>query len=358
MTMQLRMTFSNHSYELLFGQQLLPEIGKKVSKLWQPQRVLLVSDTHVGPLYKQQVTDSLTTAGFQVYYYEIPAGEGSKNFQQFEQLQEYLGALGFTRKDGLIALGGGVVGDLVGFVASTYMRGIHFIQVPTSLLAQVDSSIGGKTGINSQAGKNLVGSFWQPDLVVIDVDVLDTLPERRFLEGFGEIIKIAIIRDTGLWELLQAYPVKGSQKQKKQELMQLIYQSCVNKKEVVEADEREQGQRKFLNFGHTIGHGLEKILGYGTLYHGEAVAIGMHMMTKISVKQGITQPGVLEELERLLNKYQLPTWVTDNYETKELLAAIRHDKKAEKDQVTCVMVTQIGESQLENLSFELLESYL
>ena len=140
--------------------------------------------------------------------------------------------------------------------------------------------------------------------------------------------------------------------------MQLIYQSCLNKKEVVEADEREQGQRKFLNFGHTIGHGLEKILGYGTLYHGEAVAIGMHMMTKISVKQGITQPEVLEELERLLNKFQLPTCVTDKYETKELLAAIRHDKKAEKDQVTCVIVTQIGESQLENLSFELLESYL
>ena len=266
---------TGRKYEIIIDRGIINHCGEYIKKVSSPTRIAVVTDSNVHALYSQSVITSLKQSGFIVSEFVFKAGETSKNFRTIEAIYSHLADNNITRKDMILALGGGVTGDMAGFAAATYLRGIEFVQVPTSLLAQVDSSVGGKTGYDIPQGKNLVGAFWQPSVVLIDPDTLSTLPERYLNDGMAEVIKYGCIKSAGLFRLLK----KG-----RDELdIENIIHRCVSiKRDVVQKDEKESGERKLLNFGHTIGHALEKIYEYKKLSHGEAVAIGMVMMTKAS----------------------------------------------------------------------------
>ncbi|MFR6222793.1 MAG: 3-dehydroquinate synthase, partial [Lactococcus lactis] len=283
--MKLNVNLPEHPYDVIIENGALANIGTWVSSLWKKQKIVLISDNHVNGLYGQKVVDQLEKVGFEVATFEFPEGEASKNLLTAENAWNFCAEFGLTRSDGIIALGGGVTGDLAGFVASTYMRGIHFLQIPTSLTAQVDSSIGGKTGINSKMAKNMIGTFTQPDGVLIDPEVLQTLGQREFREGLGEVIKCALIADKDLWNLLTDLSADDLVK-KLDKIEEIIYRSCEVKRKVVVDDELDNGVRLYLNFGHTIGHAVENTAGYGKVMHGEAVAIGMVQISKIAELKG------------------------------------------------------------------------
>ncbi|HLQ40254.1 MAG TPA: 3-dehydroquinate synthase, partial [Tetragenococcus sp.] len=298
--MKLTINLKDHAYDILIRQNSLAQCGQWVRELWQPKKIAIITDSNVRPLYARIVASSLEKAGFTCLVLEIAAGEASKSLEKANILYQKLAAENFSRSDGIIALGGGVIGDLAGFVASTYMRGIPFLQIPTSLLAQVDSSIGGKTAVNTPWAKNLIGSFYQPEGVLIDTTVLSTLSPRRLREGTAEIIKSAAIGDRKLWELLDTLPDETALLQRAEEV---IIPTLKVKRKVVEEDEFDQGNRLILNFGHTIGHAIEKTAGYGVVSHGEGVAIGMIQITKAAEKMQETPAGIMTVLQRMLEKF-------------------------------------------------------
>ena len=266
----LHINLEDQSYDIMIARGAFKKVGNWVSHLWQPQKVAVISDSHVAPLYGEALITSLETNGYDATLLVVPAGESSKSLQQATALYDQLATFGLTRSDGIIALGGGVIGDLAGFVASTYMRGIHFLQIPTSLLAQVDSSIGGKTAVNTASAKNLVGTFSQPEGVLIDPELLATLPIQRVREGIAEIIKSAAIADPALWQMLVDLTDETDLLAHAE---QVITATLKVKQRVVEEDPFDHGSRLTLNFGHTIGHGLEKIAGFGELSHGKQIKI-------------------------------------------------------------------------------------
>lgn len=279
----LKVELPSKTYEILVEKDALKRIGSWTADIWSSRKIALISDTNVFPHYGQTVVQYLEIQGFDVYPYVVDAGEKTKSLVTANELYDFLTDNDFSRSDSLIGLGGGVIGDLTGFVASTYMRGLSFIQVPTSLLAQVDSSIGGKTGVNCEKAKNLIGTFAQPDGVLIDPNTLQTLPQRRLSEGMAEVIKCALIQDINLWRQLRKMT-------KMEDILtnsESIIKKALNvKKNLVERDEFDQGDRLLLNFGHTIGHGLEASENYEMISHGEAVALGMVQMTRGAVKKG------------------------------------------------------------------------
>lgn len=278
----LKVELPSKTYEILVEKDALKRIGSWTADIWTSRKIALISDTNVFPHYGQTVVQYLEIQGFDVYPYVVNAGEKTKSLVTANELYDFLTENDFSRSDSLIGLGGGVIGDLTGFVASTYMRGLSFIQVPTSLLAQVDSSIGGKTGVNCEKAKNLIGTFAQPDGVLIDPNTLETLPQRRLSEGMAEVIKCALIQDINLWRQLRKMT-------KMEDILtnsESIIKKALNvKKNLVERDEFDQGDRLLLNFGHTIGHGLEASENYEMISHGEAVALGMVQMTRGAVKK-------------------------------------------------------------------------
>lgn len=278
----LKVELPSKTYEILVEKDALKRIGSWTADIWSSRKIALISDTNVFPHYGQTVVQYLEIQGFDVYPYVVDAGEKTKSLVTANELYDFLTENDFSRSDSLIGLGGGVIGDLTGFVASTYMRGLSFIQVPTSLLAQVDSSIGGKTGVNCEKAKNLIGTFAQPDGVLIDPNTLQTLPQRRLSEGMAEVIKCALIQDINLWRQLRKMT-------KMEDILtnsESIIKKALNvKKNLVERDEFDQGERLLLNFGHTIGHGLEASENYEMISHGEAVALGMVQMTRGAVKK-------------------------------------------------------------------------
>lgn len=278
----LKVELPSKTYEILVEKGALKRIGSWTADIWSSRKIALISDTNVFPHYGQTVVQYLEIQGFDVYPYVVDAGEKTKSLVTANELYDFLTENDFSRSDSLIGLGGGVIGDLTGFVASTYMRGLSFIQVPTSLLAQVDSSIGGKTGVNCEKAKNLIGTFAQPDGVLIDPNTLQTLPQRRLSEGMAEVIKCALIQDINLWRQLRKMT-------KMEDILtnsESIIKKALNvKKNLVERDEFDQGERLLLNFGHTIGHGLEASENYEMISHGEAVALGMVQMTRGAVKK-------------------------------------------------------------------------
>jgi len=314
------------------------QFGTEVAAVWQPCRIALVTDTTVGPLYLAQVQTQLTAFGFQVLPITVPAGEKSKSLAQTALLYEQLLTAGFNRGDGVIALGGGVVGDLAGFVASTYMRGIRFIQIPTSLLAQVDSSVGGKTAIDLPAGKNLVGTFYQPDLVLIDPEMLATLAPRHLVEGYAEIVKMAALTGGDFWQLVnQIQDATGILVNAEA----LITKSIAFKAQIVMADEHEGGQRRILNLGHTIGHAVEA-LANGQLMHGEAVSIGLVAIARIFEQKGLSPQGLTDQLTDLLQSVGLP--VTSSFlNAPALLERISHDKKNQGQGLHLIYLAQVGQ---------------
>jgi len=326
-------------YEICLGRGLLPQTGQLIREVHKKgNRALIVSDSNVTPLYAKTVTDSLVKAGYRtVSVITFPAGEKSKRMETVMHIYKALATGQFDRSDVIVALGGGVTGDMAGYAAATWMRGIDFVQIPTSLLAQVDSSIGGKTGVDIPEGKNLVGAFWQPIRVIADIDTLSTLPEEYVTDGMGEVVKSACIRDKALFELLEK-----DQAFSPDLLMEIVRRCMMVKCRVVENDEKESGERKLLNFGHTLGHALEKHLEYTGISHGCAVAVGMAALTAVSERRGLTKEGTAARLCAVLAKFGLPT--VGPVPVTAYLDAVKLDKKCVGGEVDLVLLSELGDA--------------
>ena len=323
-------------YEIVVERGCLGRAGELASTVFPAgARAVVVSDSNVLPLYGKAAVQSLTAAGFTASAFEFPAGEASKRLPAVEEMYRAFADARLTRSDFVVALGGGVTGDMAGFAAATWLRGIRFLQIPTSLLAQIDSSIGGKTGVDTARGKNLVGAFHQPSLVLIDPDTLATLPAAFFADGMGEAIKHGCIKSRALFHLIRDTDVKNN-------MEHMIAENLKIKRAAVEKDEFDNGERMLLNFGHTFGHALEKLHGYRGLSHGQAVGIGMVMMAKCGEKAGLTQPGTANEIASVLVKYGLPAW--DTADIGDMVETAMLDKKSRGGIVNLVMLKKIGES--------------
>lgn len=338
---------TGRSYDIVVGRGLLDQAGALINPLAKTKRAAVVTDSTVAPLYGDRLLKSLAVAGFDALMFIFPAGEKSKNHKTLLDIYSFLAKNNFTRGDLVVALGGGVVGDVAGYAAATYMRGMDFVQVPTTLLAQVDSSIGGKTAVDLPEGKNLVGAFWQPRLVVCDPDVLKTLDARIFSDGMAEAIKHTLIRDRALFDsLLDGAPVDE----------EFICRNIDIKRCVVERDECEHGERMLLNFGHTLGHAIEKLFNFETYTHGEAVAMGMVLITRIAEKRGLTQKGTTAQIESILSKFGLPT--TCPASISDIAGAAVNDKKHEGGGITIVLLHAVGDAYLHRLTDTEFESFL
>ncbi len=333
---------ADRSYEIVIGTAALRQIGERCRALKLGTRCAIISDTNVARRYGKPLESNLRASGFQPVTITVPAGETAKSLKNVQRCYDQLAANRLERKSFIVALGGGVVGDLAGFVAATYLRGIPFVQVPTTLLAQVDSSVGGKVGVNLSAGKNLVGAFYQPRLVVCDLNTLRTLPEREFRAGLAEVIKYGIIYDARLFSRLER-ELPGLLKLEAKTLGEVIARCCEIKAEVVSQDETESGLRAILNFGHTIGHALEAISRYGKYLHGEAISIGQVAAAELSAQIGFA-PGDIERIADLFRRAGLPTSVQlSRREMKQLFGAMRLDKKVSGGEIKFVLAKQIGE---------------
>lgn len=340
-TVEVTLPAEERGYPVYIGRGSLAELGRIAVEHGFPRRVAVITDEAVAGLYGRVALESLRREGFAPELLVIPAGEGSKNLDTVRNLYDELIRREFDRGCGICALGGGVVGDVAGFVAATYLRGLPWIQVPTTLLAQVDSSVGGKTGVNHPAGKNLIGAFWQPEFVLADPEVLATLPPRELHAGLAEVVKAALIADPALFSLLEARweellrgdldPLEGA-----------IEAACRVKAAVVSRDERERGHRRILNFGHTIAHALEAATGYGHFLHGEAVAWGMVGAAWLSWRRGLLDGGDLTRIEMLL--VRLPKPPIPDIPAERFLEHLRHDKKIVAGTLHYVLLRGIGEA--------------
>jgi len=328
------------SYEICIGHNISDRIQMIIAKNNCASRYVVVTDSNVSPLHGERFLTTLKSMGLTVDMIEIPEGEASKNINTVLDIAKKLIKMGIDRKSALIALGGGVVGDIVGFVASTYMRGIPYYQIPTTLLAQVDSSIGGKTAIDLPEGKNLLGTFYQPKEVFIDLSFLDTLPSSEFKNGMAEIIKYGIIDDTELFSLLES-EAKAIMDRDMSILSLIIGKSCKIKKNIIEIDEKETGLRRILNFGHTIGHAIEAQSDY-SISHGDGVSIGMIAAARISEKLKHLSGQDREKIENLITTYDLPCRIPRSIETGEIVSRLRVDKKKEGDTVKFVLLKKLG----------------
>lgn len=339
---------ASKDYDILIGSGLLPQLGSTVAALGKIQTVALVSETTVYPLYGRQAEESLQKAGLKVVSFVFPSGEASKNATVYLDLLNFLAQNRLTRTDALVALGGGVVGDLTGFAAATYLRGVRFIQVPTTLLAAVDSSVGGKTAIDLEVGKNLVGAFWQPSLVLCDTDTLNTLPRDIYLDGCAEVIKYAILFDPDFFDYLASTGPDFDRA--------YVIERCVTmKRDVVARDEFDVGDRRLLNLGHTVGHGVEAKSGF-TLSHGKSVAIGMAIIARSAVNHRLLSVEDARKIDNILRTYQLPTKASDS--AAELAGFALSDKKRTGGTVSLIVPRTIGRCEIIRIPVEALESFI
>jgi 3-dehydroquinate synthase len=328
------------SYPIRIGSGLTAAVGEDLRQRKIAARYAVISDAHVAQLYGDALLHSLANAGLQAELITFPRGEASKNLQTMADLASRLAQKGYDRADGLLALGGGVTGDITGFLASIYMRGIPFVQVPTSLLAQVDSSVGGKTGVDIPEGKNLVGTFYQPRAVYIDTDVLRTLPEEELRGGLAEVIKYGVIHDADFFDFLQQNRESVFALDQKT-ITSLIARCCEIKAWVVERDEREGGLRRILNFGHTIGHAVEAASDF-TIIHGLAVGIGMRAAADLAVKTGCLQPDDADRIRNLIESYGLPVTIPPQLDRAAIRRYLLSDKKTVGGRVFYVLPEAVG----------------
>jgi 3-dehydroquinate synthase len=339
---KVHVALGERSYDILIGQGLLGGLGRACRRVGLRGRCVVVTDRRVGPLYANPARTSLREAGFELTVITVPSGERAKSLAHAARCYDRLAAHRLERGSFVVALGGGVVGDLAGFIAATYLRGIALVQVPTTLLAQVDSSVGGKTGVNLGAGKNLVGSFWQPRLVLCDLDTLKTLPSREYQAGLGEVIKYGIIWDATLFRRLEKN-IRRLLKLEPRELEQVVARCCAVKAEVVSQDETESGLRAILNFGHTFGHGLEASTGYGQYLHGEAIAVGQVLAARLSRDQLGLPARDVERIIRLFTRAGLPVQARlTRMQRTRLVEAMLRDKKVAQGQMRFVLAEQLG----------------
>jgi 3-dehydroquinate synthase len=338
---KIRVELGERSYNITIGNGILKDIGRTIEKFEFSNKAALISNPTVYDLYGKTVSESLKASGYDLTEVILPDGEEYKSLASTEKIYEALLKAKLDRKSALFALGGGVIGDITGFAASTYMRGIDFIQIPTTLLAQVDSSVGGKTGVNHPLGKNMIGAFWQPRLVWIDTATLKTLPRREFLSGFGEVIKYGVIWDEDFFAYLESNRDKILSLDN-EALIHIIRRSCEIKSEVVSKDERESGLRAILNYGHTIGHAIETITGYKEYLHGEAVAMGMHLEAKLSNHFGLIKKKAVARIKALIDSYGLPSEMPDEILINDLMEKMQIDKKTVGGKMHFVLPEKVG----------------
>lgn len=322
-------------YDILIEKGLLKDCGRYIRTITGAKKAAVITDTNVAPLYLEAVKKSIEKEGFEVIEYIYEAGEESKTTKTVVDIVEFLAENRLTRKDIAVALGGGVCGDMTGFASAIYLRGIDFVQLPTTLLSQVDSSVGGKTGVDLPQGKNLCGAFHQPSLVLIDPETLETLSSHFFNDGMGEVIKTGCIKSAELFEKIENVDVREN-------IEDIIY-ACVDiKRGVVERDEKEQGERALLNFGHTAGHSIEKLHNFTGISHGEAVGIGMLIISEAGEKAGLTEKGTAERIEKVLEKYNMKT--ADVHALSDIVASMQSDKKRTGSGINFVFLSSIGNS--------------
>lgn len=335
---------ASKKYNVLIENNLLDKAGEIAIECGLRGKACVISDTNVAPLYIERVRKALENAGLEIFEYVFESGEKSKNAGHFIEILNFLAKNHFTRTDSVFALGGGVTGDLAGFSAASYMRGINFVQIPTSLLAMVDSSVGGKTAIDLEAGKNLAGAFYQPRFVLIDPMVLSTLPEKFLNDAMAEIIKYAMITKNNLPKLLEENDIEE------------IIAECIRiKSDIVHKDEFEGGIRRLLNFGHTVGHAVEALSNFN-ITHGNAVAIGMYVITKAWERRGLCKKGTVNYLEEVLEKYSLPQ--TCDYSSENLRDVCSSDKKMEGSTLNLVVPIEIGRCEVLKVDMDELENIL
>ena len=333
------------TYEVLIGSGLLQKAGEAVKKVISPCKAAIVTDSTVVHLYEETVRKSLTEAGFSVCTFVFPAGEASKNMHTLSHLLEFLAKEEMTRTDMIVALGGGVTGDLAGFGAAVYLRGISFVQIPTTFLAAIDSSVGGKTAVDLEAGKNLAGAFYQPKLVLCDTDVLQTLPEVVFADGIAEALKYGVLGDAALFEKIAGGDFR-------QDLEEII-ETCVSmKRDVVEEDEFDTGKRQLLNLGHTFGHAIEQ-KSHFQMTHGHAVAIGMHLIAKAAEAKGIAEKGTAAAIAKALEQNQLPK--ETEFSPAEVAEGTLRDKKRRGGTISFVFPKKIGDCEIVKIPVEEVE---
>ncbi|WP_455958621.1 3-dehydroquinate synthase [Anaerotignum lactatifermentans] len=334
------------TYEVLIGSGLLQKAGEAVKKVISPCKAAIVTDSTVVHLYEETVRQSLTEAGFSVCTFVFPAGEASKNIHTLSHLLEFLAKEEMTRTDLIVALGGGLTGDLAGFGAAVYLRGISFVQIPTTFLAAIDSSVGGKTAVDLEAGKNLAGAFYQPKLVLCDTDVLQTLPEVIFADGIAEALKYGVLGDAALFEKIAGGDFR-------QDLEEII-ETCVSmKRDVVEEDEFDTGKRQLLNLGHTFGHAIEQ-KSHFQMTHGHAVAIGMHLIAKAAEAKGIAEKGTAAAIAKALEQNQLPK--ETEFSPAEVAEGTLRDKKRRGGTISFVFPKKIGACEIVKIPVEEVEA--
>lgn len=333
---------SGEAYQALVGFNLLDQVGSTIAKEVSRTRCAIISDTNIAAIFGERVTNSLTNAGFHPVLITIPAGEQFKTLEQAGKICDEMIAAGLDRHSFVVGLGGGVIGDLSGFVAAIFHRGIPHVQIPTTLLAMVDSSIGGKTGVSTRAGKNLLGTVHPPLLVIDDLDVLKTLPPREFKQGFAEIIKQAIVADAKMFADLKNFAAGDALA-----LQGLIQRNVEIKSRIVAKDELDRtGERAILNFGHTIGHGIERAGNYQIFLHGEAISLGMVAASAIAIKRSGLTRTERDEIVELLRKFDLPTCLPKDFPRQDVFKALMFDKKFERGEIRFVVTSKIGSAHL------------
>lgn len=340
---------ASRKYEVLIDKGLLDKAGELIAPLTGSKRACIITDDNVDRLYGERTVASLNSSGISAEKFVFPHGEPSKNHTTLLKIYDFLAEKGFTRSDFIIALGGGVVGDTAGFAAATYMRGIDFVQIPTTVVAQSDSSVGGKTAVDITAGKNLVGAFHQPRLVICDTDTLNTLTPEFFSDGMAEVIKHGMIKSSELFDILSSKDIKEN-------IVDIMKRNVSIKGQVVENDEREKGERMLLNFGHTLAHALEKYYDFSGLTHGCAVSIGMSVFTHIAERRGMCASGVADKLDALLTKCGLP--LTDPAPIDELFRLSLGDKKHLSSGMNIVICSDVGKSEVVKMSVGEYENFL
>ena len=341
---KLKVNIPGREYEIYIDNGILNNTADYIRKIYSGEKIAVVTDSNVAPLYSEIVVSSLAQSGFETKLITVPAGEKSKSADCLMNLYNEMLDFKLTRTDLIIALGGGVIGDLTGYAAATLLRGIPYVQFPTTLLAQVDSSVGGKVAIDLPRGKNLVGAFKQPEMVIIDTDCLKTLTSRVLADGMAEVIKYGAIKDKKLFEMLESIK---STKELFANIDKIIYNCCDIKRQVVESDEFDTGGRMILNFGHTFGHAIEKKYNYETYTHGEGVAVGMVMSCEYGEKLGITHNGVTDRMISILKNYNLPVDVQISKD--ELAEAVAVDKKGEGSKINLILIEDIGKVMIKKL---------
>ena len=345
---------SNVSYDIYVQKGMLDKLGSQIASLYKGDRIVIVTDSNVEQLYGSTMDAALINAGYKIHKIIIPPGEQSKSMINLNYVYNGLAEAEINRGNLIIAIGGGVVGDLTGFAAATYMRGIPFVNVPTTLMSQLDSSLGGKTAINLKVGKNLAGCFYHPKAVYIDPGLLETLPERVYADGLAEAVKYGAINDAVLFnEMVNA----GSLEAIKNNIEDIIYRCCSIKNMFVQKDERDLGERHMLNFGHTIGHAIEKYFDYQKYTHGEAVSLGMLQITKKSEELKLTERGSYDTLRKLLEICKLPISMPQ-MDINKLISIAALDKKSYEDRIKLVLLRSIGNSYIHQIPKDDLKLFL